>query len=141
MRCIRGNLRVVAERESLIRMLHHSCLRVAGTYPGLPLGLFSALACPPLLQLFQRTLQALLLLALCAGLGFLCFRTTLVIPGITHLCYAPSCPLQMLTNGLLLEITSAACLRLNLRAVLHHLLQGDQSFLAERRQHLEIGRA
>jgi uncharacterized protein YecE (DUF72 family) len=48
-RRIRGYLRVVAEHESLIRMLHHPRLRIAGAYPGLPLGLFSALACLPLL--------------------------------------------------------------------------------------------
>src|ERR1039458_1947478 len=78
---IRGNLRVVAERESLIRLLHHSRLRIAGAYPCLPLGLFSALACLPLLQLFQRTLQPLLLLASRAGLGLLCLRTALVARG------------------------------------------------------------
>ena len=48
-RCIRGNLRVVAEREPLVRMLHHPRLRIAGAYPCLLLGLFSAFACLPLL--------------------------------------------------------------------------------------------
>src|ERR1019366_6596956 len=105
---IRGNLRVVAERESLIRLLHHSRLRIAGAYPCLPLGLFSALACLPLLQLFQRTLQPLLLLASRAGLGLLCLRTALVARGIARLRHAPSRLHQMLANRLLLAITPGA---------------------------------
>src|ERR1700683_3717512 len=121
MRCIGRNLRVVAERESLIRMLHHPRLRIADAYPCLLLGLFSALARLPLLSLFQRTLQPLLLLAPCPGLSLLGFRTALVILGIAHPRYPPSRPLQMLANRPLLEITPIARLRLNLRAVLHHL--------------------
>jgi hypothetical protein len=42
----------------------------------------------------------------------------------------------MLTDRLLLAITPGARLRLDLRAILHHLLQRDQPFLAQRRQHL-----
>src|ERR1700726_356226 len=42
----------------------------------------------------------------------------------------------MFANRFLLAITPTARLRLDLGAILHHLLQRDQSFLAQRRQHL-----
>src|SRR6202521_1356855 len=132
MRGIRGNLRVVTERETLIRLLHPPRLGIAGAHPRLTLGLFSSLACLQLLQLFERTLQPLLLLASRTGLRLLCLRTALVVPGIAHRRHPLSRLLQMLANRFLPAITPAARQGLNLRAVLHHLLQGDQLFLAER---------
>src|ERR1700692_1696207 len=42
----------------------------------------------------------------------------------------------MFANRFLLAITPTARLRLDHGAILHHLLQRDQSFLAQRRQHL-----
>src|SRR5271155_3994536 len=116
--------------------MHGPGVRIAGAHARFLLGFFSALACLPLLQLFQRTRQSLLLLASRAHPGLLYFRTALLVPRITHLRYAPSRFLPMLANRLLLEITSTARQGLNLRAVLHHLLQRDQPFLAQRCQHL-----
>ena len=136
MRGIRGNLRVVTERKTLVRLLHHPCLRITGAHPRLTLDLFSGPACLQLLQLFERTFEPLLLLASRTGLRLLCLRTTLVVPGIAHRRHPLSRLFQMLANRLLVAITPAARQRLNLRAVLRHLLQGYQSFLAERRQHL-----
>ncbi len=108
MRGIRGNLRVVTERETLIRLLHHPRLWIGGAHPRLPLGLSSVLAYLQLLQLFERTLQPLLLLASCTGLRLLCLRTALVDPGIAHGRHPLSRLLQMLANRLLLAKTPAA---------------------------------
>src|SRR5713226_4376624 len=115
--------------------MHGSGVRIAGAHARCLLGFFSALARLPLLQLFQRTLEPLLLLASCAYLGLLGFRTALLVPWIAHLRYTSSRPLQMFANRFLLEITPTARLCLDLGAILHHLLQRDQSFLAQRRQH------
>jgi len=98
--------------------------------------LISGLASLQLLQLFERTLQPLLLLASRTSLRLLCLRTALVVSGIAHRLYPLSRLFQMLANRLLLVITPAARQCLNLRAVLCHLLQGYHSFLAERGQHL-----
>src|ERR1700726_3776567 len=116
--------------------MHGPGLRIAGAHSRFLLGFFSALARLPLLQLFQPPPQPLLLLASRTGLGLLGFRTALLVPGIAHLRYTSSRPLQMFANRFLLAITPTARLRLDLGAILHHLLQRDQSFLAERRQHL-----
>src|ERR1700693_45195 len=116
--------------------MHGPGLRVGGAHARCLLGFFSACACLPLLQLFQRTLQPLLLLASCAYLGLLGFRTALLLPWIAHLRYTSSRSLQMFANRFLLAITPTARLRLDHGAILHHLLQRDQSFLAQRRQHL-----
>src|SRR5713101_728913 len=116
--------------------MHGPSLRITGAHSRFLLGFYSALARLPLLQLFQRTLQPLLLLAPCAYLGLLGFRTALLVSGIAHLRYTSSRPLQMFANRFLLAITPTARLGLDLGAILHHLLQRDQSFLAQRRQHL-----
>ena len=116
--------------------MHGPGLRIAGAHSRFLLGFFSALARLPLLQLFQRTLQPLLLLASCAYLGLLGFRTALLGPRIAHLRHPSLRPLQMLANRFLLAITPTARQSLDLGAILHHLFQGDQPFLAERRQHL-----
>src|SRR5580658_367444 len=97
-------------------------VRIAGAPARFLLGFFSALACRPLLQLFPRTRQSLLLLASRAHLGLLGFPAALLAPGIAPLCYPSSRLLHRLTDRLLLPITAGAGLRLDLRALLHHWL-------------------
>src|ERR1700756_1981975 len=108
MRSIRGNLRVVTERETLIRLLHHPRLWIGGAHPRLPLGLSSVLAYPQLLQLFEGTLQPLLLLASRTGLRPLWLPTARRGTGIAHGRHPLSRLLQMLANRLLLAKTPAA---------------------------------
>src|SRR5215470_1102278 len=84
MRGIRGNLSVVTERETFVRLLHHPRLRITSAHPRLTLGLFSGPACLQLLQLSECTFQPLLLQASRTSLRLLCLRTGLVVSGIAH---------------------------------------------------------
>src|ERR1700691_4174190 len=133
---IRGNLRVVAQRPSSIGRMHHPRLRIAAAHSYFALSLFSVLAVLQLLPLLPGFSQPLLLLAPASLARLLGSGVALFVPWITHLRHASPGPLQMLANRLLLLITPADGLGLKLRAVLHHLFQRDQSFLAQRRQHL-----
>src|SRR5260370_8395976 len=105
--------------------MHGSGVRIAGAHARCLLGFFSALARLPLLQLFQRTLEPLLLLASCAYLGLLGFRAALLVPGIAHLRYPSPRPLHMFANRFLLAITPPARLPLPLLAIFHHFSHAD----------------
>src|SRR5260370_18225381 len=97
-------------------------LRIAAAHSRLALGLLSLLALLQFLQFLQSIFEPLLLFALCPLARLLGSRVGLFVPRITHLCHATPCSLQMLANGPLFAITPDARLRLNLPALLHHLL-------------------
>jgi len=117
-------------------VVHHSRLRIAGAHPRFALGFFSTLALLQLLQLLQCTLQPLLLLAPRAGLRLFHLRTGLFVPRVAHLFDALPRPLQVLPNRCFPLITPRTRQRFDFRAILHHLFQRNQPFLAQRRQNL-----
>src|SRR6202022_1974239 len=96
----------------------------------------SLLALLQLPQLLQCVLQPLVLFLPRSGLRLSGFRTRFFVPRIAHLRHPLPRPLQVFSNGRFLLIASGACQRLDLRPVLHHLLQRNQPFLAEGCQHL-----
>src|SRR5579863_1250006 len=71
-----------------------------------------------------------------AGLCLFHLWTGLFVSRVTHLLDALPPPLAVLPNRSFPLITSRARQRFDFRAVLHHLFQRNQSFLAERRQYL-----
>jgi hypothetical protein len=62
-RRVRGNLRVVAQSQSSIGLMHHPCLRIAAAHSYLALSLFSVLVILQPLQFLQCVFEPLLLLA------------------------------------------------------------------------------
>src|SRR5258708_26389417 len=88
---IRGNLRVVTQRQSSIRVVHHSRLTIATAHACLALGLLSLLAFLQPLQFLQVAFHALSWLSSCPLTRPLGSGGSLFLVWVSHLRYELPC--------------------------------------------------
>src|SRR5712692_5869516 len=134
MRCIGGKLRVVAKRQSALGLLHDARFGIADADSLIRRSCRFQLA--QLLQFLHRLVEPFLLFPLCSYARLLDPRVAFLFLRIAHLFHASLSALPVLLDRAFALNAPGARRCPNLRAVLHHLVQRDQPFFAERRQHL-----
>src|SRR6266568_315246 len=134
MRCIGGKLRVVAERQSSIGLMHHPRLRIADANSLVRRSCRFQLV--QLLQFLHRLIEPFLLFPPCSQARLLDPQVAFLVPWIAHFFHASPSALPVLLDSAFALNAPGTRRCPNLRPVLHYLFQRDQPFLTERRQHL-----